>query len=391
MVKSTSYSKADVNSINKSNCIPREMVPEARYKLQDFIPEPFGWETVPDFGYNILNRYSPMYRPIYDEALLTKGRKRPVWPSGKPFAVCLTHDVDRVSLFSPRDHIRLSRIAWKANRPFSDRLKDVFGHTFQIVNGIFRLDLIACLERWLQVEREVHARSTFFFSSGLGSIKRRDSRDCVYELFDYVLFNNQKCSVAEMIRDIHHQGWEVGLHPSWHSYNDYDEMRRQKAALESELNHDVVSVRQHCLRFDVRITPRILTQSGFLYDSTLGFNDNVGFRLGTCYPHYVVDIGTDEQLPLTEVPLIIQDGALLSRTKGLRLDPRTAFDYVKQLTCAVEEVGGVLTVLWHPDYIYDQDWWGLYCEMLQYFRAKNAYMSSLGDIGLLWNTSQMPI
>ena len=61
-----------------------------------------------------------------------------------------------------------------------------------------------------------------------------------------------------------------------------------------------------------------------------------------------------------EIPLIIQDGAMLNPTKGMCLDEDTAFQYIKQIVGAVGKVGGVLTLLWHPNHIIKPDWWNLY-------------------------------
>lgn len=46
-----------------------------------------------------------------------------------------------------------------------------------------------------------------------------------------------------MILEIDRQGWEIGLHPSWYSFDDADELKKQKDALEKALGHDIVSVR----------------------------------------------------------------------------------------------------------------------------------------------------
>jgi len=62
-----------------------------------------------------------------------------------------------------------------------------------------------------------------------------------------------------------------------------DELKRQKGALEKALDHEVVSIRQHYLHYDIRVTPAVHAETGFKYDSTQGFNDNVGFRFGTYY------------------------------------------------------------------------------------------------------------
>ena len=347
---------------------------------QDFSPE----RIVPDFAFNILNSLGLLYRPVVDEDYLAKGGSRPVWPEGKPFAVCLTHDVDHVSRYSFRQSARMFARDLPVSRALPKKARGLIGLGLNAAQAIRHAnqDPLHCYERWLEAEAAVGARSTFFFWPGWGSVGKHHSSDCTYELSDRVVFDGQKCTVAEMIREIDHRGWEIGLHPSWCSFNDLGEMKRQKTAIETALGHDVVSVRQHYLHYDIRVTPRIQTEAGLLYDSTLGFNNNIGFRFGTCYPWRLYDLQAEEELPILEVPLIIQDGALLSQTKGMRLDEETAFQYVMQLTEAVERVGGVLTLLWHPNYLNDPVWWNLYIRSLAYLKDKNAWFGTVRDIAL---------
>jgi peptidoglycan/xylan/chitin deacetylase (PgdA/CDA1 family) len=158
-------------------------------------------------------------------------------------------------------------------------------------------------------------------------------------------------------------------------------MKRQKAALERAIGKEVVSVRQHYLHYDIRITPAVQAAAGFKYDSTLGFNDNVGFQFGTCHPWHLYDLKAEKELPIKEIPLIIQDGAMLNPDKGMRLDENTAFRYVVQLAGEVEKVGGVLTLLWHPNHNILPEWWNLYLRTLEYLNGRNAWFGSVREIG----------
>lgn len=81
-----------------------------------------------------------------------------------------------------------------------------------------------------------------------------------------------------------------------------------------------------------------------------------------------------------EVPLIIQDGAMLSPVKGMRLDEETAFQYVKQIAETVERVGGVLTLLWHPNAVINPPWWRVYLRSLEYLQKKNAWLEKVSSI-----------
>jgi peptidoglycan/xylan/chitin deacetylase (PgdA/CDA1 family) len=203
-------------------------------------------------------------------------------------------------------------------------------------------------------------------------------------MHDKVVFDGQQCSVSEMIREMDRRGWEIGLHPSWYSYNDLNELKRQKAALEKALGKQVVSIRQHQLHFDIRVTPYVHAKAEFLYDSTIGFNDNLGFRFGTSYPRQLQDVDRGDSLSVVEIPLVIQDGAMLGKTKGMRLDEDTAFAYITQITANVERVGGVLTLLWHPNVITDTVSWNLYARTLAYLEAKKAWFGNIRQVGEKW-------
>jgi peptidoglycan/xylan/chitin deacetylase (PgdA/CDA1 family) len=267
------------------------------------------------------------------------------------------------------------------------RARSLVGWGVDVVRAIKHAnvqDPLHCYERWLAVEAAVGARSTFFFWPGWEAIGKHHPSDCLYDLEDWIVFDGQRCMVAEMIREIDRRGWEIGLHPSWYSFDNVDEMKRQKAALEKALGHDVVSVRQHYLHYDIRVTPCVQADAGLRYDSTIGFNDNIGFRFGTCYPWKLYDLKAEQELPIVEVPLIIQDGAMLNPAKGMRLDEETACQYVVQITEAVERVSGILTLLWHPNAVMDAHWWDTYLRSLNYLKEKNAWFGGVREVAQSW-------
>lgn len=356
---------------------------EAERLPRDFSPE----RIVPDFAFNVLNSFGLLYRPVVDEHFLDNGGKRPIWPDGKPFAVCLTHDVDVVSLYSLRQSLRRRKAQiWRPGSAHQ-KIRSLLGLGVDLVSVAKhsgQKDPLHCFERWLNVENEVDAHSTLFFWPGLSSITKPHHSDCLYELSDPMIFDNQKCTVAEMMQEIDRRGWEIGLHPSWYSFDSVNELKRQKEFIEKALGHEIISLRQHFLHYDIRVTPRVQSEAGFKYDSTLGFNDNVGFRFGTCYPWYLYDLKAERELPIMEVPLIVQDGAMLSSTKGMRLDEEAAFRYVTQMAEAAERVGGVLTLLWHPHKVIEPEWWNLYLRTLKYLQQKNVWFASVKEIGEWW-------
>ncbi|MFH1878461.1 MAG: polysaccharide deacetylase family protein [Candidatus Omnitrophota bacterium] len=356
---------------------------EAAFMPADLSP----LSPVPDFGYNILNRKGLLYSPAADEFFLESGGKKPVWPGNKPFAVCLTHDVDAVSCYSVRQSLRSVRNCFFSGAPYSRS----FASAVRKLAGVNCFtprargkDPFHSFEKWLEIENRFSARSTFFFWPGMGAVNKKHKTDCLYDLNDGIYFESEKRSVAEVIREIGRRGWEIGLHPSWYSYDAADSMKKQKESLEKITGGEIVSVRQHYLHYDIRVTPRVHADAGLKYDSSLGFNNNVGFRFGTSYPWKLYDLEKNGELPVLEVPLIIQDGALLSRNKGLALDIENAFDYIVMIAERVIRTGGVLTLLWHPHYIAEPGWAGLYEKALEYLDGRSAYFASVREIGEWW-------
>lgn len=345
------------------------------------LPKDFSAERiVPDYAFNVLNRAGLLYRPVVDEHYLAGTGKRPSWPGGRRFAVCLTHDVDSVSETDIKHSLR--RIS--AARSAFERVKYAAGLGINIVKSVTgqgRIDPCHQFEKWLDTEESHGARSTFFFWPGFDNVSRHHPSDCPYNLSDPVVFEGQQCTVAEMARVMDRRGFEIGLHPSWYTFNDVDELKRQKEAIEKVLSKEVRCVRQHFLHYDIRITPRVHDEAGFSYDSTLGFNDNVGFRFGTSYPWHLYDLERRQHLGIMEIPYAVQDGAMLLTTKGMRLDEDTAFLYVRQIIDAVEAVGGVLNLVWHPHYITQQHWWNLYVRTLEHLKTRDPWFGTVSGVG----------
>lgn len=356
---------------------------EAERLSEDNSPE----RMVPDFAFNVLNPLGLLYQPIVDEEYIVQGKKKPTWPNNKPFAVCLTHDVDRVSLYSSKKRIWRRQIQLSNPRTLWQKARRTLGNmVYAVYSPPSPEDPLHTYEKWIETEKKVNAHSTFFFWPGFKNVKKHHLTDCLYDLNDPVAFDGQKCTVAEMIQEIDHRGWEVGLHASWYSYDNEDELKGQKERLEEVLNHEVESVRQHCLHYDIRITPFVHSKAKLRYDSTLGFNDNVGFRFGTCYPWHLIDLKTDRETSVLEIPLHVQDSAMLAPNKGLRLDEEMAFQYVVQISDSVKKVGGVLTLLWHPHYMIEPTWWNLYIRTLQYLKEGDAWFASVKEVGERWET-----
>src|SRR5439155_19917609 len=124
-------------------------------------------------------------------------------------------------------------------------------------------------------------------------------------------FRGERIRVADMMRTLHEEGFDVGLHGSYNSAVVPGRLVQEKQALEQAIGAAVTTTRQHFIHWDVRTTPRLQAEAGFTADSTLGFNRNVGYRTGTSLPVRWLDLERGEPFDLLELPLVVHDGALL--------------------------------------------------------------------------------
>jgi len=174
-------------------------------------------------------------------------------------------------------------------------------------------------------------KSTFFFKTGA-----HGPRD--------VLYRQSGSFLRRFYGELSASGFEIGLHPSYHAYNHGRYLREEKAALRHASGVRAVAARTHYLRFDPRETPRLLAETGFQIDSSVGFAETTGFRRGSCLPFPLYDLDADEALDLWEMPLTAMESALFNR-EDRHLDE--ALDRTNALMDECRRHQGVFVGLWH--------------------------------------------
>jgi peptidoglycan/xylan/chitin deacetylase (PgdA/CDA1 family) len=234
---------------------------------------------------------------------------------------------------------------------------------------------------WIDLEKRFGFHSTFFFFGT--KISRRHMRDDVYTWDDPVRYKGKRCRLREVVRDIHAQGWYLGLHSSFLSARDENLMREQKEDLENVLGSQVYSIRQHNLHHDVSVTPLLEDRVGFQVGCTQGFNRDVGFRSGIAYPCRSYDLKEKRWLGILQIPLVLQDGALM-RQDNLDLSETGAIKLGKKLIDRVKETKGVISLLWHPNTVVQPSWWRVYEELLKYIHEQNGWGASAKEIRDWW-------
>ena len=189
--------------------------------------------------------------------------------------------------------------------------------------------------------------------------------------------------VADVMRTLAAEGFDVGLHGSYGAARDPGALAAERAVLRHATELEITSTRQHLLHWDVRWTPQLQEDAGLTADSSLGFNRNVGFRAGTSLPFRYFDAARGTAFRLLEIPPVVQDASLLSPW-GLGLDATSAQDVVRRLVDEAAQVGGALTFVFHPDKLVDLGWLSLYEFTLDYALEREGWMTSLADLETWW-------
>jgi hypothetical protein len=256
------------------------------------------------------------------------------WPDGRRWAVAITHDLDVVEWWPAFTALRLSELvrkgAWgRAARTGAAALR-----------ALGRAPVRPGISALLEAERARAVHSTWFILCGTPTWRTFLAGDLTYR--------PETSRTRRVLADLTQNGHAIGLHGSFATLASSDRFAEQRSRLTGLTARDISGVRQHFLRFDLERTPRAMRTAGFRYDSTAGFADRNGFRLGVCdvLPEWSVE---GQGAPLAEVPFAWMDRAL-SKYRGVE-DPAAWVTDALELAAAARAVEGLWVGVWHPNLI----------------------------------------
>jgi hypothetical protein len=302
----------------------------------------------------------------------------PVFP-GYDFMACLTHDVDFVGI---RDH-KGDHTMWGFlyRSTLGSLLKSITGRLpwskcFQNWKAALSLPLVYLrlqpdfwleFDRYIEIEKDLG--STFFFIpfkdfsgtlDGLPAPRRRAAKYDLKQLKKNVL-------------DLEKKGCEIGLH-GVNAWQDSESAQSERMRLCEVTGQADVGIRMHWLYWS-ESSALNLERASFTYDSTVGYNNAIGFRSGTTQVFRFLDC---EQL--LELPLAIQDSAMFYSDR-MMLSETEALNACKELIRTMELLGGVLTVNWHTRSLSPERLWGdFYALMLNEIRAQRVWFGTAQEI-----------
>jgi hypothetical protein len=255
------------------------------------------------------------------------------WPGGRRWAAALTHDLDVVEWWPAFTALRLAELASKGEVA---RALSVMG---AVVASGGRDVVWRGVQQVLATEAQHGLRSSWFVLCGSPTLATARAGDLTYR--------PDGPRARRILSALAGAGHEVGLHGSFATSDAPALFGEQRDRLAPLARGPVHGVRQHYLRMHYDATPVEMQRAGFAYDSTVGFADRNGFRLGVAD---VVPSWSDARqsaLELDEAPFCWMDRAL-SKYRGVE-SPDAWIDDALELAGRCAAVQGMWNGIWHPN------------------------------------------
>lgn len=321
---------------------------------------------------------------IMRQLLLTHGvsiAEIPPVPEGYKYIACLTHDVDHPSIRRHKgDHTMMGFLYRAVIRSWVNVVRSRCSLKTLLRNcwAACRLPLVylgVAQDFWLEFDRyldlEGGRRSTFFVIPFKGVPGRRGEqsapsrRAAAYDLAD----------IERPLGKLRRAKCEIALHglDAWH---DVPHGRREVERVRGlgGGNEHGIGVRMHWLYFDEQ-APSNLERAGASYDSSVGFNETVGYRAGTTQVYKPL-----QAIDLLELPLHVMDTALFF-SGHLNLTQQDAMERVRQLIANAVQFGGCITINWHDRSIFPERCWDrFYGQMISELERSGAWLATAGEV-----------
>ena len=161
-------------------------------------------------------------------------------PDGRPFAICLSHDVDLIAdAVTPRQAFRSMRLSVLGESSSSRDPSSVPHGPQCALRGLSPTAFRAPPSPSARALRRARAADTASLRlTSSPRIRGEGHRyDCTYDFGDACRFGGDALSVADVIRTLHEEGFEVGLHGSYNSALVAGRLAEERRCSKSDRDH----------------------------------------------------------------------------------------------------------------------------------------------------------
>ena len=281
-----------------------------------------------------------IHRPIVEEytALLWKWLREVGVDVPEPkrrFSVVPTHDVDCLRKYTrPLQPFRAVASALLGRQPLRD-----IPESLAVSLGL-RKDPFDTFDELIALDASVNhgavpggSQSVYFFMAG-GNGRFDGSYDV------------RSRTARRTLRKVVESGANIGLHTSYEAGKRPELIAQEKATLEEVCGFPIRRNRHHYLACREIADGWAMAKVGIDWDSSLGYADVAGFRLGVCHPIPLFDPIKMEPFGIEEHPLIVMD-CTLTRPDYMALDEAAALAHCHHLLAETRRHNGEFVFLLH--------------------------------------------
>lgn len=268
--------------------------------------------------------------------------------------VCLSHDVDRI-------HKSYQVITHSLKALKKGEIKVFFYHLlsfFKYRNVYWNFPDI------LETEKRFGVRSTFFFLNESFPFKPFKPSTWKLSLGRYKITDKR---IKRIVGTLVEGGWEIGVHGSYASHLNPNLLKSEKEQLEEICKKTVIGIRQHYLNLNEN-TWENQFKAGFLYDSSWGYTNDIGFKDNRVKPFFPLSNN------FVVFPLVVMDSCFMEHS-----DPWAKLDEVTQ-QCI--DNNAYMVVNWHSNNYNFADYPGYmsnYEKIIKYFLERGSKFYTLNQ------------
>ena len=248
-----------------------------------------------------------------------------------PTRVEVTHDVDAIK----KNLVTvIKRVTFLIYKMIKNRKK--LRQILKIIKFIAYKDSWNKIQEIIEIEKKYGIESIFFFCP---KIKRQK-----LSAKNFIInpsYSSRDLLQSGIIKLLKTKKVAIGLHsPYEKNINTYENIRE----LETLFNIKIKQNRNHWLKFNWNETWSNLETSGIKIDSTLMFNDRMGFRNSACIKWNPWNFQNKARHQIYAIPTILMDSHLYDYSK---FSENESIKEIEKIILEVEAVGGSVQTLWH--------------------------------------------
>lgn len=304
-------------------------------------------------------QHNYLERPVVDEWLEILGQAiKKQWPQVQlkqhQFSMKVSHDVDSPSLYAFKSWKTIIRMMAGHLLKRHDLKATLQAPWLKLTGGkaIPVQDPFNTFDWLMDISESNNLISAFYFICGTTS-----NMDADYQPEDP--------RILKLMARIHERGHEIGLHPSYGTYQKPELIKQEADRLRQTMKQagipqKKIGGRMHYLRWEHPFTLQAWNDAGMAYDTTLGYADSPGFRCGTCHEYPAFNTVSQQPLQIRIRPLIAMECTVIAdRYLGLGTTAEAESKFL-ELKERCRKVQGCFTLLWHNSQFMVPNSFGLY-------------------------------